>query len=101
MVKWPEVCVSDQLKTSNFIIGEWKPEAKSKYSRLATIADAIATQSIWRKGWHVLGIAGIDGYKTTGSQYGYKYKAEDTWKSNGKPLCNHKWISDLLVCLAC
>ena len=100
-VMWDDVCVNDTLKTNDFIIGEWKPEVKSKYSRLATLAEAKATENIWRQGWHYWGLAGLNGYKATSQGYGYTYKIRDSWKTNDKPLCNHKYISTLLVCLTC
>ena len=100
-VMWFDVCVSDTLKTSDYIVGEWKPEVKSKYSRLATLAEAKATESIWRQGWHFWGLAGLNGYKATGEGYGYTYETQDSWKTNDKPLCNNQYINSLIVCLAC
>ena len=100
-VKWEDVCVSDTLKTPNFMVGEWKPEFKSKYSRLATLDEAKATENIWRQGWHYWGLAALNGYRAAGQGYGYTYEVQDSWKTNGKPLCNSKYIGSLLVCLAC
>ena len=100
-VKWEDVCVSDTLKTPNFMIGEWKPEFKSKYSRLATLDEAKATENVWRQGWHYWGLAALNGYRAAGQGYGYTYEVQDSWKTSGKPLCNSKYIGSLLVCLAC
>ena len=100
-VKWYDVCVNDTLTTSNFIIGEWKAEFKSKYSRLATLDEAKATENVWRQGWHYWGLAALNGYRAAGQGYGYTYEVQDSWKTNGKPLCNSKYIGSLLVCLAC